>query len=103
MTLSQSLTAICMTSSLAVGTDAVAASYSGDANYGPSSGTVTQIVNPVPVALQFVPMTPCRVVDTRLANGNFGGPAITGNTYRAFRCRRAATPATFLRPPWLIR
>jgi hypothetical protein len=27
---------------------------------------------------QFVPLPPCRVVDTRLADGNFGGPPIQG-------------------------
>ncbi len=35
-------------------------------------------------ALKFVPITPCRVVDTRLPDGPFGGPAITGGTYRNF-------------------
>ena len=34
--------------------------------------------------LQFVPATPCRLVDTRLANGQFGGPAISGGTFRDF-------------------
>jgi hypothetical protein len=35
-------------------------------------------------ALQFVPVTPCRVVDTRNAPGQFGGPPITGGSYRDF-------------------
>jgi hypothetical protein len=35
-------------------------------------------------ALRFVPVTPCRVVDTRNARGSFGGPAITGGTARDF-------------------
>lgn len=35
-------------------------------------------------ALQFVPMTPCRVVDTRNANGAFGGPELAANTARTF-------------------
>ena len=35
-------------------------------------------------ALRFVPMAPCRVADTRLAAGPFGGPAITANTSRDF-------------------
>ncbi len=34
--------------------------------------------------LQFVPVTPCRVVDTRNPDGTFGGPAIQGGTYRSF-------------------
>ena len=35
-------------------------------------------------ALQFVPMTPCRVVDTRNAAGTFGGPTIGANGTRSF-------------------
>jgi hypothetical protein len=34
--------------------------------------------------MRFVPVTPCRVVDTRNARGDFGGPAITGGTSRDF-------------------
>jgi len=34
--------------------------------------------------LQFVSVTPCRVVDTRNANGTFGGPPIQGGTSRSF-------------------
>ncbi len=34
--------------------------------------------------VNFVPVTPCRVADTRNANGAFGGPAITGGTSRDF-------------------
>jgi len=39
--------------------------------------TVTAIFN-IPVALQFVPVTPCRVVDTRGPSGQFGGPSLQG-------------------------
>jgi hypothetical protein len=35
-------------------------------------------------ALRFVPVTPCRVADTRNANGPFGGPAIQRQTSRDF-------------------
>ncbi len=35
-------------------------------------------------ALNFVPVTPCRVADTRNANGPFGGPILGGNTTRGF-------------------
>src|SRR5262249_5623572 len=55
--LGSSRTAVCITSGLAVGTDAIVATYSGDGNYGPSSGMVVQIVNPVPAPLQFVAVT----------------------------------------------
>src|ERR1039457_3726634 len=42
-------------------------------------------------ALQFVAATPCRVVDTRKANGTFGGPPIQGGTYRSFPIDRKST------------
>ncbi len=35
-------------------------------------------------ALRFVPVTPCRIADTRNANGPFGGPAIQSQTSRDF-------------------
>ena len=34
--------------------------------------------------LQFYPLTPCRVVDTRNANGDLGGPFLTQNQERDF-------------------
>src|SRR5437764_12623111 len=34
--------------------------------------------------LRFVPVTPCRVADTRNPAGPFGGPAIAGGTSRDF-------------------
>jgi hypothetical protein len=37
-----------------------------------------------PQGLRFVPITPCRVADTRNAIGPFGGPAIAGGTSRDF-------------------
>ncbi len=39
--------------------------------------TGTAVAGP---ALRFVTVTPCRVVDTRTANGAFGGPALSGNS-----------------------
>ena len=90
--LDSSRTAVCTTSALAVGTDTVLAAYSGDSNYGPSSGSVIQIVNPVPAPLHFVTLAPCRVVDTRGTNGTFGGPAIPANTSRAFPLAESDNP-----------
>jgi hypothetical protein len=74
----------CTTTTLPVGTDTIVASYSGDSSHTASSGTLSQLVNPVPSPVQFVAMTPCRVVDTRKANGPFGGPALTGGIARSF-------------------
>jgi uncharacterized repeat protein (TIGR03803 family) len=79
--LTSQLMAVCTTSTLAVGTDAIVAIYSGDSNYSGSSGTLAQLVNPTPSPLQFVAVTPCRLVDTRPPNGS--GP-IQGGTSQNF-------------------
>ena len=42
--------------------------------------------------VQFVPLTPCRVVDTRNPDGPFGGPAITGNSSRSFPLSQSGNP-----------
>ncbi|MGA3213873.1 MAG: Ig-like domain-containing protein, partial [Terriglobales bacterium] len=84
VTLSASRTAECTTSALPVGTDAIVASYSGDSNYLSSTGTFSQLVNPTPTPVQFVPVNPCRVVDTRTADGPFGGPELAAGVSRSF-------------------
>ena len=90
--LGSSRTAVCATSGLAVGTDAIVATYSGDGNYLPSYGTTSQIVNPIPMAVQFFPLPPCRVVDTRRPNGTFGGPILAGNSTRSFPLSEGDNP-----------
>ena len=40
--------------------------------------------------LRFVPMTPCRVVDTRYSNGAFGSPALAAGATRSFVIPNAA-------------
>lgn len=42
------------------------------------------VPNSSPTALAFFPVTPCRLVDTRLAAGPLGGPTIAANTARTF-------------------
>ncbi len=51
---------------------------------------------PATGTLQFYSLTPCRILDTRNANGTFGGPAIAGGTSRSFPVRSSAcgVPAT---------
>ena len=40
---------------------------------------------PLPAAgLRFVPVTPCRIADTRNALGTFGGPVLSGGETRSF-------------------
>ena len=46
-------TATCTTSTLPGGTDTVTASYSGDSNHGPSSGSISQTVNPIGQTVTF--------------------------------------------------
>ena len=50
-------------------------SVSGGRSSGANASDATNI-NPPPSALRFVPITPCRVADTRKPNGDFGGPQI---------------------------
>jgi hypothetical protein len=45
---------------------------------------VTTAVAAAQTAMQFVPMTPCRVVDTRNSDGPFGGPPISAQGERDF-------------------
>jgi uncharacterized repeat protein (TIGR03803 family) len=54
--------------------------------YGTASGGATGygVVFEITFPMQYVPVTPCRVVDTRNPNGQFGGPPIQGGTYRSF-------------------
>jgi uncharacterized repeat protein (TIGR03803 family) len=46
-------------------------------------GTVFGIT-PAPSPTQFVPVAPCRVVDTRSSSGTFGGPSLPGGAFRSF-------------------
>ncbi len=50
-----------------------------------SSASDSTVINPVvPQALRFVPVTPCRIADTRNANGPFGGPNLAAGISRDF-------------------
>jgi len=75
------------------GTFPISANYSGDShNQGSASATLGQVIESGGVtgpgapstALQLIPITPCRVVDTRQAAGTFGGPSIAGGQTRSF-------------------
>ena len=76
------------TASVAVGfaPDAVAVNATTNRVYVVNyiDATVSVIGGVNATALQFVTVTPCRVVDTRNANGQFGGPPIQGQTSRSF-------------------
>ncbi len=47
-------------------------------------GSQTETVTQMGIGLRFVPVSPCRVADTRNATGPFGGPSLSGNTSRDF-------------------
>ena len=59
--------------------------------------TVNAVFSP---PLQFVVVPPCRVIDTRSPNGQFGGPPLQGGTQRSFtipqgNCNIPATAAAY--------
>ncbi len=67
-------------------------------NYGDNTASVIAGANAAP--LQFITVTPCRVVDTRGPNGQFGGPALQGQATRSFAipqgsCHIPATAAAY--------
>jgi uncharacterized repeat protein (TIGR01451 family) len=54
----------------------------GDSNF--HSVDDPTIITAPPTGLSFVPVTPCRIVDTRVPNGSFGGPYLIAQTSRGF-------------------
>ena len=58
------------------------------ANQGDNSASV--VAGGSADALQFTPITPCRLADTRLAPGPFGGPAMSARTTRSFALPQSA-------------
>jgi YVTN family beta-propeller protein len=65
-----------------------------------SDGTVSVIAGASAPALQFIPVTPCRLADTRNPKGPFGGPRLNGGTSRDFAapagsCGIPATAAAY--------
>jgi hypothetical protein len=89
---SSSTTAVCTVSAntaslVGVGSCTMVAAQSGNATYtaaSPVSQTFSVTASKSTNALQFVPVAPCRVADTRLADGPFGGPVLASNTRRDF-------------------
>jgi pseudomonalisin len=46
--------------------------------------TGTGVIGTTTSTLQFIPVTPCRIADTRNATGAFGGPELAGGSTRTF-------------------
>ena len=68
--------------SLKVGVETLTLSYGGDLSYTATKGTASVTVTQPP--LQFVPVTPCRIADTRNPTGAFGGPELAAAAVRTF-------------------
>ena len=72
------------------GNGTVSYSIAANPDPAPRSATITiagqtlTVTQNAAVGLRFVPITPCRVADTRSAPGPFGGPAIGGGQTRDF-------------------
>jgi hypothetical protein len=80
-----------ITSALPMGISSITATYSGDANFtGGVSAALLQVVNSAPAPLQFIPVTPCRIADTRNATGPFGGPELAAASTRTFNVPQSA-------------
>lgn len=50
----------------------------------------------------YSPITPCRILDTRNANGDFGGPAIAANTYRTIPVRSSTCLPSGSNPEYMV-
>jgi hypothetical protein len=72
------------TSTLATGSHSITAAYSGDTLVQPSTSPALVQVVAVASGMSFYALAPCRVVDTRNANGPLGGPALVAGAQRTF-------------------
>src|SRR5262249_53533571 len=70
------------TTSLSTGSHSITAAYSGDTLFLPS--TSPPLVQVVSASMTFYTIAPCRLVDTRNANGPLGGPALSAKAQRTF-------------------
>ncbi len=75
-----SYTAAALTANTTYYWQIVAQNGSGSASSAIWSFSTGTVVAP----LRFVPVTPCRVADTRYPDGPFGGPTLTGGSSRSF-------------------
>jgi len=59
--------------------------------YGNSAvASAAYTIIPLPVALRFIPVTPCRIADTRSTTGAFGGPKLAAAATRTFDVPQSA-------------
>lgn len=55
-----------------------------------SAFALTFATDPAPEGLQFIPVTPCRIADTRNPTGPFGGPEMSAGSTRTFDITQSA-------------
>jgi Bacterial Ig-like domain (group 3)/FG-GAP-like repeat len=60
------------------------------ADYTTATATVTLTVDKPGSDLEFIPITPCRIADTRNATGAFGGPELAAGVTRTFNVPQSA-------------
>jgi hypothetical protein len=65
---------------------------------GITAGGQTFLITQAGQGARFIPVTPCRIADTRNANGSFGGPTMAGGVSRTFNVPQSACniPSTAL-------
>jgi uncharacterized repeat protein (TIGR01451 family) len=66
-------------------TNTATVSGGGDVTSGNNTANDLTVINPAALALRFIPVTPCRIMDTRTGSGfsgAFGPPFMSGNTTR---------------------
>ena len=105
ITYTSSTTNVCTVSGntvslIGVGTCTVTASQPGNTAYGAASPVSESFFVAGMGSLQFIPVTPCRVADTRNPAGAFGGPQIAKASSRSFpipqsSCGIPATAAAY--------
>lgn len=65
-------------------------------NSGNNSSTVQSVFLMQSTGFFYIPVTPCRVVDTRNATGDFGGPLLSRRTSRTFAIRNSPNCASVI-------
>ena len=65
-------------------TNTATVSGGGDTIPGNNTASDPTIIDTAALALRFIPVTPCRVADTRNPAGPFGGPSLAGGSTRSF-------------------
>jgi hypothetical protein len=82
-------------SSAGTGSGTIHYTVSPNTTAQPQTGTITvgnqtETITESGIGLRFIPITPCRIADTRNTVGAFGGPALVANNSRQFNIPESA-------------